>query len=333
MLDGRLWWRLTVGRASAAGSRASSRSSCPETFVARLSPLVTMSRNMLRSTGRSCCFRLTLTGLRLLLLRFGQTRTYRRADGLIFLTPYARDQVMEVIGHTKCATIIPHGVDDRFRAAPRAAAGRWPSAPRARRCALLYISNGRALQAPVARRERRWPELRSQGPPARDRLRGAERELRAAPLERDPRRLDPQRRFLPYLGEIPFEKLHELRETPSSSSSRRAARTCRTSCSRRWRRAFRSPAPAAARCRRSSATPACTSTRIRWTTPSARSELAADAGPARPAGRGGAPNGRAFFLGALRGRHVRVHREGRARRRVRRALPGTASERAYPVPP
>ena len=213
MLDGRLWWRLYWQRTRFPRlARDCDALFVPGgTYMARFSPLVTMSRNMLPFDWPELLrFRLTLTGLRLLLLRFGQTRTYRRADGLIFLTPYARDQVMEVIGHTKCATIIPHGVDDRFRAAPRpqrALAECSESAP----LRLLYIST-------VELYKHQWhvaeavARLRSQGLPLEIDFVGPSASYALRRLERTLDRLDPQRRFLRYLGEIPFEKLHELRE-------------------------------------------------------------------------------------------------------------------------
>ena len=40
----------------------------------------------------------SLTGLRLALLRLGQTRTFRRADAVIFLTRYAHDEVTRITG-------------------------------------------------------------------------------------------------------------------------------------------------------------------------------------------------------------------------------------------
>jgi len=84
-------------------------------------PMVTMSRNMLpfewrelRRYGRS------LMTLKVMLLRWTQSSTFRRADGLIFLTQYAHDKVMQVVKTSADATaIIPHGVDDRFTSPPR----------------------------------------------------------------------------------------------------------------------------------------------------------------------------------------------------------------------
>lgn len=90
-------------------------------FAGDFHPIVTMSRNMLPFEWNELRrFGFSLTSLRLLLLRLFQARTYRKADGLIFLTQYAHDVVMTVGNLTSGKeTIIPHGVDTRFILPPR----------------------------------------------------------------------------------------------------------------------------------------------------------------------------------------------------------------------
>jgi glycosyltransferase involved in cell wall biosynthesis len=80
-------------------------------------------------------------GLKMLLLRAGQSSTYRRADGVIFLNDYARDVVLEATGPLPGRTaVIPHGVTDAFRLAPRrqSPAGAFSHE---RPFRLLYVSN------------------------------------------------------------------------------------------------------------------------------------------------------------------------------------------------
>jgi glycosyltransferase involved in cell wall biosynthesis len=84
-------------------------------------PMVTMSRNMLpfdpQEAGR---YGWSAAALRLLLLRWLQTRTFRSADGLVFLTGYARDTVLRATGSIRARTaVIPHGVSRRFVNPPR----------------------------------------------------------------------------------------------------------------------------------------------------------------------------------------------------------------------
>lgn len=75
-------------------------------------PFVTMSRNMLPFESRERArYGLTVARLRLEVLKILQGRSFKRANGVIFLTDYARREVEKVVGALagKVATI-PHGV-------------------------------------------------------------------------------------------------------------------------------------------------------------------------------------------------------------------------------
>ncbi len=84
-------------------------------------PTVVMCRNMLpfelseaRRYGTSYMF------ARLLFLRVLQARTFRRADGAIFLSDYARERVCAQIGNLNGkSALIEHGMEPRFRREPR----------------------------------------------------------------------------------------------------------------------------------------------------------------------------------------------------------------------
>lgn len=86
------------------------------TFLGDFHPFVTMSRNMLpfeysemRRYGLSSMF------AKLLLLRVAQAASFRKADGLIFLSGYAKGAVERALGGSSIRSVtIPHGVDDRF---------------------------------------------------------------------------------------------------------------------------------------------------------------------------------------------------------------------------
>jgi len=79
-------------------------------------PMVTMCRNMLPFEWRELKrYGFSLTSFRLMLLRWAQSRSFRQADGLIFLTEYAHDQVMRVVKtNSGRIAVVPHGVGDRF---------------------------------------------------------------------------------------------------------------------------------------------------------------------------------------------------------------------------
>jgi glycosyltransferase involved in cell wall biosynthesis len=104
-------------------------------------PMVAMSRNMLPfEPVEAQRYGLSLSRLRLALLRRLQARTFSRAAGVIFLTDYARDAVQRVAGvdPARCA-VIPHGVGDGFVCAPRPqlAIGEYTAEKPLR---LLYVS-------------------------------------------------------------------------------------------------------------------------------------------------------------------------------------------------
>ena len=84
-------------------------------------PVVTMSRNLLPFEWRELRrFGWSWLILKMVLLRWTQSRSYRRADGLIFLNQYAKDAVLKVTGALTCKTIVvPHGIHDRFSNSPR----------------------------------------------------------------------------------------------------------------------------------------------------------------------------------------------------------------------
>lgn len=80
-------------------------------------PAVTMSRNMLPFDGDEVArYGVSKRRLRLILLRFLQTRSFLRADGLIFLTDYARTTVLNSVARVQGEIVtIPHGVSSDFR--------------------------------------------------------------------------------------------------------------------------------------------------------------------------------------------------------------------------
>jgi glycosyltransferase involved in cell wall biosynthesis len=86
------------------------------TFYGRFKPFVTMSQNLLPFEVKE--FRkygLSWLSLKFLLLRYIQGFTFRKANGVIFLTKYAQETVQKVTGQLKGqTTVIAHGIPDRF---------------------------------------------------------------------------------------------------------------------------------------------------------------------------------------------------------------------------
>jgi glycosyltransferase involved in cell wall biosynthesis len=139
-LASRLFWqRFTLSRRARA---ACDLLHAPGgTFSGPFRPFVTMSQNLLpfqpeerRRYGASWM------SMKMELLRLGQTATFRRADGIVFLNEFARDTVLAETGPLAGRlAIIPHGVNAGFLAPPR------PQPPPAafsasRPFRLLYVS-------------------------------------------------------------------------------------------------------------------------------------------------------------------------------------------------
>lgn len=90
-------------------------------FAGSFRPYVAMSQNLLPFTPDARRrYGPSRKRFRLWLLSKGQASTFRRADGMIFLTRTARSRVEETIGRLSSpAAVIPHGIGDGFRHAPR----------------------------------------------------------------------------------------------------------------------------------------------------------------------------------------------------------------------
>lgn len=79
-------------------------------------PAVALNQDLLAyERGEMQRYGLSWDLLRLMLLRSIQTRTMRRADGVIFLTAHASRIVQEVTGPLRRTTVIPHGVEEVYR--------------------------------------------------------------------------------------------------------------------------------------------------------------------------------------------------------------------------
>jgi len=203
-----LWQRFTLSKLARAAA-------CDVLFVPGGSysggfrPIVTMSRNLLPFEWRELRrFGWSLMTVKLCLLRFSQTRTLRRAEGVIFLTDYAYRVLMPVLGMTKGETvIIPHGINDRFTRSPRAQAplDRYSVEQPLR---LLYVSiidvykhQWRVIEA-VA-------QLRAQGLPVVIELVGPAYPPALRKLEDAMDRWDPGGEFATYSGAVSHTLLHE----------------------------------------------------------------------------------------------------------------------------
>jgi glycosyltransferase involved in cell wall biosynthesis len=174
-----------------------------------LAPIVAMSRNMLPFEWRELRrYGLSWMSVRLILLRFGQTRTFERAQGVIFLSRYAQDAVQRVARIRGAVAVVPHGVEERFRKAPRPQR-LLRELSREHPLRLLYVSiiDVYKHQCQVAEAVAR---LREGGLPLLIEFVGPAYPPALQRFRRVLARLDPSERFLRYRGPAPFEKLQTL---------------------------------------------------------------------------------------------------------------------------
>jgi glycosyltransferase involved in cell wall biosynthesis len=171
-------------------------------------PVVTMCRNMLPFEWRELRrYGVSAIACRLILLRWMQTRSFRQADGTIFLTEYARSKVIQALGSIQGETaIVPHGVSQRFAGQSRTqlpTAHYSPSKP----FRLLYVSaidmykHQWHLAKAVAR-------LRREGFPLLLDLVGPAYAPAMARLRSTLDQIDQGGESVRYLGAIPLNQIH-----------------------------------------------------------------------------------------------------------------------------
>lgn len=90
-------------------------------YAGSFHPVVNMSRNLLPFEWNELKrYGWSPFTFKLLLLRVTQSRSYKKTDGLIFLTDYARQGVSKVTGELPCKVFtIPHGLNPQFKQTPK----------------------------------------------------------------------------------------------------------------------------------------------------------------------------------------------------------------------
>lgn len=172
-------------------------------------PMVTISQNLLPFEWREMQrFGLSLYTLKFLLLRWTQSNSFHKADGLIFLTQYARNAVLKVTGPLRGKNvIIPHGINPRFFQQPRTQR-HSEEFDHTNPCRVLYVSV-------VDVYKHQWmvatavAQLRSAGVPIILELIGPPSRS-VNKLKETINRIDLEGAFINYRGAIPHEELHKF---------------------------------------------------------------------------------------------------------------------------
>jgi len=102
-------------------------------------PAVTLSQDMLPyEPGEIQRYGLSRARLRLVVLRYIQSRSLKNASGALFLTKHAATVIQKTTGILRNTTVIPHGVGDEFRLS--SARKMWLD-PRQSQIRCLYVSH------------------------------------------------------------------------------------------------------------------------------------------------------------------------------------------------
>jgi glycosyltransferase involved in cell wall biosynthesis len=169
--------------------------------------VVTMSRNMLPFEWSELKrFGISTLALKLALLRWNQSISFKQANGTIFLTQYAYDAVTKVTGPLMGKTsIVPHGINARFRLSPRSQrmlSEFTPSDP----LRVVYVSTIDVFK-------HQWSvveaigRLHDEGLPIRLDLYGSARASTLPRLAEAMNRVDAQAEFVRYWGEVDYKKI------------------------------------------------------------------------------------------------------------------------------
>jgi glycosyltransferase involved in cell wall biosynthesis len=165
-----------------------------------------MSQNMLPFDARERRrYGLSAMRLRNEILAFTQRNSFRRADGIIFLSRHAERIVTAAIARPVRSVVIPHGIDDQFRREPRPQRSLDACTP-AEPFRLLYVSI-------IDTYKHQWnvaeavAGLRREGLPVAIRFVGPAYPPALALLDAALRRLDPDGEFMSYDGPLPHAEL------------------------------------------------------------------------------------------------------------------------------
>jgi len=177
-------------------------------YVGNFNNVVTMSQNLLPfQISELRRYGLTFFTFKLLLLRLVQSYSFRKSDGVIFLTKYAKNSVLEIAGKLNGKLcIIPHGINPRFlnKPKPQFSINDYDDTQPYH---LLYVSiidqykhQWHVIEAVASLRKMGYPiVLDLVGPSYRSSLRR---------LKSTIAKFDKEGCWVNYHGSVPFEELH-----------------------------------------------------------------------------------------------------------------------------
>jgi glycosyltransferase involved in cell wall biosynthesis len=145
--------------------------------------------------------------LKMWLLRQSQGRSFKNADGLIFLTQYAQERINAILGKIKgMQAKIPHGIEPRFAAHPKQQKHIHEYSLK-QPFTFLYVSILMPYKHQIKVAEA-VGMLRAAGSPVKIKFVGSAWGNYGQEFRKTLRQLDPLEEFLIWSGEMPFSDLH-----------------------------------------------------------------------------------------------------------------------------
>lgn len=179
-------------------------------FTSKFKPIVTMSRNMLPfEWNEAKRYGFNPITVRLLILRWLQSKSFRSANGVIFLTDYAANQVTRITGELSGKkSIIPHGLNERFNLEPKEQL-EISQYNNDNPYQLLYVSI-------IDQYKHQWhlvdavAMLREIGYPVVLNLVGPAYPASLRRLTKKINKIDKKKKYIRYHGSIPYKDLHNI---------------------------------------------------------------------------------------------------------------------------
>jgi glycosyltransferase involved in cell wall biosynthesis len=206
-LPARIYWQIVRLH------QLAQESACDVLFLpgagigSRFKPYVTMSQNLLPFYPEERCrYGVSWMYIRLHLLKFSQARSFRMADGAIFLSEYARSMVVKKPNDLNgISAIIPHGVNKSFFQVPKIQKSKNDYSKSKPFC-FLYIST-----VDVYKHQWKVAEaismLRQEGYPVALDFVGPAYKQEFNRMKRTLDRIDPAENFINYHGAATYEKI------------------------------------------------------------------------------------------------------------------------------
>ena len=177
-------------------------------YISKFRPYVAISQNILPFDWQEIWqYRFSFNFYRFVLLRLFHVNTFRKADGLVVLTEFAKEKILKTVKSIKGSTaLIPHGISCNFIAKPRVQKDICEFS-KDQRFRILYAST-------IDHYKHQWnvvfaaEQLINKGYPIELEFVGGKYDPALIKLNRAITKIGINSQFIKYVGEIPYKRMH-----------------------------------------------------------------------------------------------------------------------------